>query len=333
MSLSTAPSTQAHEEAADWFARLKKKHVAATDLEAFRLWRKVPGNREAYDEVDRFWGRAGALQHDADVAGLLSDTLARTAPKPPRPKGWQFKPAMAVLLSVGGAALLVGGGYLALGPRGYATEVGEQRTLKLADGSTLTLDTASKVTVRFSGSRRDIRLVRGQALFDVAHDAARPFIVSAGDTSVTALGTRFDVRREEGGAKVTLLRGAVEVREQEAGVERKWRLAPGEGLSTAARAPKPAIVDVGAASSWASRRLTFKGTPLRDAVAEVGRYDRTRIELDVGALADSRISGVFDAGDTETFVSSVAEFHDLTVTHPAKGVIRLSRKHGADAGA
>lgn len=333
MSLSTVPKTQAHEEAADWFARLKKKHVPARDLEAFRLWRKIPGNREAYDEVDRFWGRAGALQHDPDVADLVSDTLDRTRPRPPRPKGWQTKPAMAVLLSLGGAAILACGGYLAVGPRNYATDVGEQRTLKLADGSILTLDTASKVTVRISGSRRDIRLVRGQALFDVAHDASRPFVVSAGDTSVTALGTRFDVRREDGGERVTLIRGAVEVREEEGGRERSWRLAPGEGLTTAVATPRPAPVDVAAASSWTSRRLTFHGTPLRDAVAEVSRYDRTRIELDVGSLADSRISGVFDAGDTQTFISSVAEFHDLTVSHPAKGVIRLSRKHGADAGA
>lgn len=323
MNLSTVPSAKAKAEAADWFARLNRVDVSAADMEAFRVWRKAEGHKEAYDEVDAFWRRSKTLQDDPDIQDAMAATLARTA-TPPRRAGPRRAPLIGLGLAFGALVIAVGA-YRVLGPQTYGTRVGEQRLVRLADGSTVMLDTDSKVIVRLSEHHRDLELRRGRAMFDVAHDADRPFVVQAGATSVKALGTRFDVRREDGGAEVTLVRGAVEVREAIGPNPAVWRLAPGQALSTTTRAPKPTPVDVATRTSWTTGRLVFNNVPLNAAVAEVNRYDKTQVVLDVGPLESAKISGAFDVGDTETFVGSVAELNDFTVSRPSPGVIRLVR--------
>ena len=329
MSLSTVPTDQARTEAADWFARLNRRDVSSQDMEAFRIWRKLPGHKEAYDEVDAFWRRSETLNSDPDIQAAIAGALGRTAQPPPirTRRGARYGVAFALAL-----VAAIGGGYMLWGPRTYGTGVGEQRTVRLADGSTVILDTDSVVAVRLSAARRDIRLRRGQALFEVAHDTARPFVVTAGDTSVTALGTRFDVRRDGEGATVTLVKGLVEVREaSQAGRDQVWRLAPGQRVATRAPAPAPRPVDVTTVTSWTSGRLVFRSVPLRDAVAEFNRYERQKIEIE-GPLGDELISGVFAVGDTNTFVGSLADVHDLAVVRPDNGrAIRLTRAGDGDA--
>ncbi len=324
MTLSTAPSEKARAEAADWFARLKKRDVPAADMEAFRLWRKEPGNREAYDEVDAFWRRSDALKTDADIQDVLMAARARNVgPARRSSPGATLGFAMAfalLVLTLGGVGL-----YRVWGPASYTTRVGEQRLVRLTDGSTVMLDTASKIVVRYGKGRRDLELQRGRAMFDVTHDAARPFVVRAGDTSVTALGTRFDVRRDDGGAQVTLVRGSVEVRSQDGTRPEVWRLSPGQALLTTATTPRPAIVDLATKTSWTTGRLVFNDVPLVDAVGEINRYDKTQIVLDIGPHDPARISGTFDVGDTDYFVSSAAELNDFVADRSKPGVIRLSR--------
>jgi transmembrane sensor len=322
MSLSTVPSEEAKAQAADWFARLNRRDVSSADMEAFRLWRKAPGHKEAYDAVDAFWRKSQALQDDPDMKAALADAVARTSPSAPprRPMRLGYGLAFGVLLLAA-----AGGGYALWAPATYATAVGEQRTVRLADGSTLTLDTGSKALVRLGKARREIELVRGQAMFEVAHDAARPFTVTAGETAVTALGTRFDVRRDGAGATVTLVKGSVEVREGDGATPRVWRLSPGQMVRTTAPAPQPVKIDAAAATSWTTGRLEFHDVALGAAVAEFNRYERRRIELAQGPWTQDRVSGVFDVDDTETFVRSIAELHDLQVSHPSKSVIRLAR--------
>jgi transmembrane sensor len=323
MTLSTEPTPEALTEAAAWFTRLKKLDVPGEDLDAFRRWRRDPGHKEAYDVVDAFWRRSAALQLDPDIDALIASTLARTSGTPPRRR--KARPVLGLGAAFAAVLVCVAVGYGAWGPRYYSTGVGEQRTIRLADGSTMMLDTDSSAAVRLSAKRREITLRRGQALFDVAHDLERPFVVEAGRTSVRALGTRFDVRRNAEGATVTLVRGSVEVRGGTGPAALVWRLAPGQRLDSQAPAATPKSVDLGSATSWTTGHLEFRGVPLRTAIDEVNRYSPERIELDAGALGDDATVGVFNIGDIDTFVSSVAELHDLKVTRPEKGVIRLSR--------
>lgn len=330
MSHSTAPTSRAREEAADWFARLNKRDVPATDLEAFRLWRKAPGHKEAYDEVDALWRTSAALAQDEDIQSAVGDALARLNKTSTKPASGSRR---AIIGFAFPAALLTAaglGGYALLGPTSYATDVGEQRVVQLDDGSSVKLDTHSKVTVRYSRGRRDLTLERGQALFDVAHDAARPFVVRAGMTTVTALGTRFDVRREAEGAKVTLVQGSVEVQSRAPNARASWRLTPGQMVSSHTSNAKPQNVDVAAATSWSIGRLVFQAVPLGDAIAEVNRYSHDKVVLEASNLTSEPISGVFNTGDTGTFVDTVADYHDLVADRSVAGTVRLVRATGPD---
>lgn len=331
MSLSPAPTDLAREQAADWFARLKTRETSSADLQAFRIWRKTPGHKEAYDEVVAFWKQSEAVGADPDIQDALAAALGRADKAPANRRAVRVSRPIIGLSLAAAVLALFGGAVVLRGAQNYATDVGEQRLVRLADGSTVRLDTNSKVEVRLKAGRRDVRLVRGQALFQVAHDAARPFVVQADGASVTALGTRFDVKHEAGGVRVTLVQGSVEVRAQHGAAPQVWRLQPGQAISTSQPAATPKPVDVDVATSWTQGRLVFHALPLTQAVAEVNRYSRERIELDPGPLAGQPITAAFNAGDTEAFVTAVAEVHDLKVTRSEKGVIRLSEARTKDA--
>lgn len=314
----SADDERARLEAAEWFARLNSKTVSTDALRDFRAWRGTPGNAAAYAHLEAIWKAAEPLATDTDIARAIEEALtpARTGRSL---RDWlqlvvrsPLKFAVLALLGLGllsvSAAVLAG-----LGGRTYSSGLGEQRIVRLEDGSQLRLDTDTQVRVRFSKDARNIHLGRGQAFFDVAHDAARPFTVAADDTEVRALGTRFDVRRDAGGVQVTLVEGKVRVRQTEG--DHQWTMAPGEQLRvTEAKPSAPDQVrriDVAAATSWTSGRLTFHQTPLASAVAEVNRYGRTKVSLDAPGLADRQVSGAFDSGDTEAFVAAVADLYDL----------------------
>ncbi|WP_439471504.1 FecR domain-containing protein [Brevundimonas sp.] len=168
--------------------------------------------------------------------------------------------------------------------------------------------------------RRAVELASGQAFFDVEGDPARPFVVRAGATDVTALGTRFDVRRAGGGAQVTLVEGKVDVVDRGQATPR-WSLAPGQQIVTAS--PRPAVRSVDAASetSWTVGRLIFAGDTVEAAVAEVNRYTASKVVLDAPAIADIAVSGAFNTGDVEGFVSALTELYPVVANRTASGQI------------
>lgn len=309
-------------EAAAWFARLDQKRVSATDIQDFFAWRKDPGNARAYERVEKAWSTSQALADDPDIAALTAEALGQA---PPQVRARHmvsrlWKPLAAG--AVGLAALAIAGTWLLDRPASYATAVGEQHVLRLADGSKVVLDTNSRVDVRLRADRRSVTLVSGQAFFDVEGDPARPFVVTAGDTIVTAVGTRFDVRKLGEGARVTLVEGRVDVGTSST-TSPGWSLAPGQQVVTAQRRPEVRKVDVARETSWTTGRLTFSGTPIREAVAEVGRYSKDRIELGDAGIAHVPVSGAFDAGDTEAFVAALSELYGVQATRRADGTIIL----------
>lgn len=316
-----APDEAVLKEAAAWFARLNTRSISSATLEDFRTWRQEPGRRDAYAEIERAWRRTSALAGGADMAAAVDEALARGGRRP----GWGRSPAVlvGVLLAL---VMSVGAGLLAwpgLAGRTYATGIGEQRLVQLADGSRVRLDTDTRLSVRLTGKARRIRLERGQAFFDVAHDATRPFVVDAGAADVRALGTRFDVRRDSGLVRVTLVQGSVEVRPA-AAAARPVVLRPGEQVTADGGLSPPRRIDVTAATSWTDGRIIFHAVPLNAAVAEVNRYSRRRIVLDAPSVAGEAVTGAFDSGDVDAFVSAVSELHGLRARPEGEDVIRLT---------
>lgn len=313
-----APQDQVEREAADWFARLNKLSVTTKALEDFQAWRRAPAHDEAYERIEALWNTAGRLHGHPDTARDVAAALARGARKRRLTRLWSRPVQVGVGLAAVTAAAALAFTITLESGQPYTTGLGEQRLVSLDDGSRVRLDTDTQVRVKFTKGGRHIELVRGQAFFDVAHDAARPFVVEAGGQSVRAIGTRFDVRRDDKEIRVTLVQGAVEVSRQSDG--QSWRLGPGQSLADRNGAVEPPrAVDVGAVTSWTSGRLVFRATPLGEAVSEVNRYSSNKISLPNAELQAVPVSGVFDVGDTRAFVSAVSELFNLKAVETGDG--------------
>lgn len=309
-------------ETADWFARLNQRQVSTADIRAFSAWRRDAENARAFDRMQAFWDASRALADQPDLAALSAEARSRASPKPGRRP--RLVGVLAPIGAVGVVLIAISVGWWSTQQaEPYFTEVGDRRIVRLDDGSSVLLDTASRIDVRMTGDSRLITLTAGQARFDVSPDPDRPFVVLAGDTRVTAIGTLFDVRRLGAGARVVLVEGRVEVRDEDRPGTR-WALEPGQELETTARQPRVVAIDLASAASWTSGRLTFEETPLGVAVAEMNRYARRPIELRVGDLSAVRVSGVFDAGDTDGFVAALRDLYDLEVSRTDDGRVVLS---------
>lgn len=188
------------------------------------------------------------------------------------------------------------------------TTVGERSAMTLADGSVVELNTDSVALVGYSAGRRAVRLLRGQALFEVASDPERPFVVEAAGKRVIALGTVFDVRLDAVKMQVTLIEGRVRVEPIGGGGQPTAAriLHPGEQLI--ARAGEPLVVlaaDVQQEVSWRTGRLVFSNEPLSEVVAEINRYSDRKVVLADAGLAELRVSGVFRVGSMPGFVAAL----------------------------
>lgn len=321
----------ARQEAADWHAKTNGERISNPDLAAFFAWRANSLNDAAYTRIEHLTTSLRAVADDPELQALADAAVQR-----PREGRWRAafaqRPTMLTGLGVALAAAVVGGVLLVHpGQQTYSTEVGERRAITLDDGSTVELNTNSRVRVRLSKARRDLTLDRGQAMFAVAHDADRPFIVTAGDTAVRAIGTRFEVYRTAGDVRVTLAEGRVQVSQTRAtqAPAAPLVLTAGErvdiGARGGAKAPaKPVNIDVAAATGWTHGRLTFQDVPLADAIAEINRYSKRPVRLGAGAPADARVYGVFDAGDTEAFVTGVAAALNLKSAQRPDGAYELT---------
>jgi transmembrane sensor len=196
----------------------------------------------------------------------------------------------------------------------FATAIGERRTIELADGSSVTLNTGSAIQVAFTTQKRFIGLLRGQALFTVAKDHNRPFVVQAGDREVTALGTVFQVRLDPNLTQVTLVEGKVVVDQivNEAGKGRAGVaptvLYPGHELSVGLGIKQLLKrVDVDRQLLWREGFVEFDDVPLSTAVEEMNRYSSHLIIFRDPQIAKLRVSGIFRTGSPERFASIVAE--------------------------
>jgi transmembrane sensor len=222
----------------------------------------------------------------------------------------------------------------------YSSGIGEVRRIALADGSTLLMNTNSEVTVRLTKERRDVRLVRGEALFEVAPDKSRPFIVRANDTAVRAVGTVFAVRLENARVDVTVTEGVVEVADlrtrsgfgqgppADTGAGVKRLAAHQRAIVAPARPPdvEPVVpAEADRRLAWREGMVSFDGEMLQTAVLEINRHNRRQIVVDDASLASMPVVGVFRATDLDGFAAAAAAALNARATRDGD-IIRL--QHG-----
>lgn len=307
------PSRRRRTQAASWFARLNRPNVASADLEAFAAWRTRPGAEAAYQAVAQAWSRAGALGSTTHARAAVASALARSQPQP------RSRRTLKLGLAGAGAALAAAVATLVfVGGQTWASAPGVRRALVLSDGSRVLMDGGTRLTTTWLGGSRRVKLARGEALFDVAHDPRHPFVVEAGATTVVAHGTRFDVARRAEGARVVLVRGEVDVWRRRSALDRV-RLAPGEAL--AADELRPSRVDPDAALGWTHGRLRFDHTPVALAVEEVGRHSSRPLRLDPDQHSALEVSGEFATDDVAGFLAALQALNGAPVEVSAKGVV------------
>jgi transmembrane sensor len=296
---STTDRAAVRAEAAAWIARLQSEERGPADEAAFQAWlAEHPSHAEAFDSMTSVWDLAGGA-----APGYQPPPRAAV---PARAAGTTRRMAMA------GAATLVAATvavvvWTSFDPgKAYATAPGETRRVALADGSTVTLDSNTSIRVRLGRARRAAQVTQGRAHFEVAKDAQRPFVVSAGGRTVTALGTMFDVSRAPTFVSVVLIEGRVGVRSTNPLDEEVRFMTPGERLVFAADGAvtqdRPNLVKL---TAWESGDAVFENDTIAAAAAELNRYSHRPIVVQGTTVSRMRVSGVFRAGATEEFALSV----------------------------
>lgn len=304
-------------EAAQWFARLKTLPVSIGTLNDFFAWRRDKKNEQAFKEAERFWTEAGQLGERPAILRAVEAVVTRARPKRRRLR--LMVPALAVLV----VGILIGAAFYPWGGSAFQTASGEQRAIALEDGSRLQLNSETKVRVRYSSKARQLVLQRGEALFTVAHDTTRPFTVAAGNVTVTATGTRFDVTRLGSQTVVTLVEGHVSVRDAEGHLT--W-LAPGQQWRAQGTGQLVRRVSTANVTAWTQGRIVLDNIALADAIAEINRYGATPITLDAPAMREERISGTFEIADPQSFAIAVTAFLPLQQHLGVDGHIHLSAR-------
>jgi transmembrane sensor len=304
-------TTSAKLTAAEWFAQSRGADADPAREQSWLQWIDDEAHQQAYENCELAWELSGELRDSPAIAALLA--AAPTARTRWRVPVWQVGLA-ASLIAVG-----VFGWRFAAAPATtqYSTGVGEQRTVALADGSTVFLNTDSEVRVQLTRGVRRIELARGEALFSVSHDPNRPFEVHALQGVTTAVGTQFDVELTRSGAAISVLEGTVTVGSS-GGTTAPPPVAVtagnGVGYSEQGAVSELRPAEVNRIQGWRSQRMVFNDIPLDTALAEYNRYSRKPVVLGNPALGSRHINGVFHIGDEAAFLSALDQGLHLKAT-------------------
>jgi transmembrane sensor len=317
-------SAQHLQEAADWLTRLQRPEVDETDWLAFDAWLSEPGAREAYDAIQAV--DEEIFQRGSAVRGELAEPR-RVAAKRAFSIDWRWLGGLGAAAAATAVAITIAplGELLPQPDTLYTTAKGESRTVQLADGSRVDLNTDSHISVRLEKDARRVTVHDGQALFDVAHDSARPFLITAGDETVRVIGTRFDVRRRDGQLSVTVLRGLVEVSTD--GEDTPVRLRPGQMLEHVEGASGVSVRAVAAEDQvgWRSGRLVYRDQPLGRIVSDMNHYFDRPIRLEGENTATLRFSGVLIVDGQDAMVRRLSSLMPISATPTDDAIVLRGR--------
>ncbi len=328
------PATPVAEQAAIWYFQLVEAAPGRQERAEFFQWlRRSPRHIEEFLAIAVLEQEVSELS--GDVAEILAEvqreqgtaTLPRPAaaadPQPPPRRRWS-RYAWTSAAAAASALLFF---MVALDrspePVLHQTDLGEQRSFALQDGSIVTLNTRSSLRVEFDGSTRRVALLEGQAMFDVAPEQSRPFVVDTGEVSLSVLGTRFSVYRRPRSVEVAVVEGRVAASAVDSPDE-PVIMSAGEGAvaTTEGGIRRRPGIDVEKALAWTERRLIFDDAELSEVVAEFNRYNRVPLVVEDGALARRTITTVFNAHDVSALVGFLELEPDIEVEY-GRDAIRI----------
>ena len=295
---------------------VSSKPVSASVLDAAIAWQLSldsanPVEREefakwhaAHEEHARAWRQLGMLDQRFSVASGPARTALLQSRESIRRRVRKLGSGVASVVAVIGLALFAGERYL---PVDYwladqRTATGEQRVLRLSDGTVINLNTHSAVDVRFDEKQRRVILQDGEILVETGHGDARPFIVETREGSMRALGTRFLVKREEEGTRLSVLQSAVAAHPESSAEEQILR--EGQQVLMRSNGLGPIVATNLGADAWTRGMLVVDNARLEDLVHELARYRRGHLGV-APEVADLRITGSFPLHDTDLALSAL----------------------------
>jgi len=328
-------------QAADWIARLDREDPSDSDLADFAAWKALsPQHQQAADRLEGLWSEFDVL---AKLTPAIQDRIVASPRCPTPPPPWWVAGLVAASLVVAGLGAV---SVLQRLPHTqvYDTAVGGQRTINLEDGSSIQLNTNSQVEVRYTPKARDLRLIRGEAYFEVSPNKQRPFSVYAQEGVVRAVGTAFVVRLTGERVEVTVTKGKVELAaftrpvgraslDRVASLPRK----PLTMVSATHGATELAVLDqahliehldlaapeVTRKLAWRQGMLVFNGETLPNVVADVSRYTDVQIEIADPSLNGLKVGGYFKVGEVDPMLEALESSFGVRVERIDDKHVRL----------
>lgn len=306
-------SDETREEAATWFAALRRGPMPVEERQAYDRWRLDPVNQAALNAAHELWGELAHLSADA------------VNPAPPR-REQRERRWLPVAASV---ALMVGAGSLYFAwpraePAGtqIATAVGEQRTATMRDGSVITANVATKLTFAEKANERTVDLGEGEAVFFVRKNKARPFLVRTADYEVRAVGTAFNVRNRDGQLDVSVIEGIVAIKalsgprkgEEIARITAGKRVSLGGAADLpVATAIAPSATPAEAIAEWRMRTLDYEDAPIAQVVDDLNMFFPKPIRLADRSLGQKRVTIRLQVEDRERALTTLSDLLDLRI--------------------
>ena len=367
---------QLYDEAAAWLIEFRSGDIDGAGRKEFYDWlRTSPEHMRAYLELAAVWNEGSALDPaHAMLDGSQFETtepetnvIALSMPHSERPHAVDHtdrsQPTRVSARLAGRKMLYLAASLLLAASAGlqwywhevrgvYTTGVGEQHRLTLSDGSVVELNAQSRIRVRYYSREREVDLLRGQALFDVTHDATRPFIVHTARSLVRAIGTRFDIYSKADETTVSVIEGTVAVLPitQNQAVEParsnaiaaantgsdkiaspdlpngQVLLTSGEQAVVVAQAAvKRVSPDIAAATAWSQGHIVFHGTRLKDVATEFNRYNTRRLVIRAPELLSFKVSGIFSSTDPTSLIRFLAARPEMKVSETADEIVVSAR--------
>jgi transmembrane sensor len=343
-------------EACAWIAQLETGALTAADVDAFREWMRRSSRHAA--EIRRLAKVSMDLNVLTEIAGPLQEAAAHYRPitKEPARRRFGFHALGLGALAAAAAVAVTVAYFLAPAeiapsqPMQVATAMGGYREITLSDGTLVKLNTDSRIEVDYTREERKVRLLAGEAFFDVTPDPDRSFVVQANGKSVRAVGTAFVVRLLEEKIEVTVVEGRVELTDTTATAGEKGRgedeIAESRGLSSATP-PAPIILQTGQSLSipakkrertlltlssrelqrqlsWQEGLHDFSNTPLEEVIREVSRYSPVEIEIADPELREIEFGGLFRVGETRPLFDALQKSFGIKVEYVDDNKVRLS---------